>query len=257
MQIEYLKLLKDLVIQVAGKNTEIIIDILKDEKPVNEFKIADKLKLTINQARNILYKLYNQNIVSFARKKDEKKGWYIYSWSLNVPKSLERLKAMKEKELDGIEHQLKSRENKRFYKCPNECMEFNEESAMLHHFTCPECGSVLQLASTEELAKDLKIKIEQAKKEIADISVELQELDIVRLVKIEKERIAKRKKNKIARRAARNLKLKSEKPKKRFKKLKKKCHKTSKFSGHSKMRCISEKAKKKLIKKKKLKKKSR
>ena len=194
MQVEYLKLLKDLVIRVAGKTTDTVIDILKDEKPVNEFKIADKLKLTINQARNILYKLYNQNIVSFARKKDEKKGWYIYSWFLNVPKALERLKALKEKELNNLEHQLHSRENKRFYVCPNECVEFNEESAMLHQFTCPECGTIMQLALTEQLAKDLKDKIEKSKKEIEDISLELKKIDDIRLVRVEKERIAKRKK---------------------------------------------------------------
>ena len=199
MQAEYAKLLKELVSQVAGKNTEILIDILKDEKPVNEFKIADKLKLTINQARNILYKLYNQNIVFFARKKDEKKGWYIYSWSLNVPKALERLKILKEKEMSNFNHQLNSRENKRFYKCPNECVEFNEESAMLHHFTCPECGSVMQLSSTEDLTRDLKSGIEKTKKAIDDISFELGKLNVVRLEKIEKERIAKRKKAKRAR----------------------------------------------------------
>jgi len=116
MQLEHIRLLKDLAVQVAGKNTEAIIDILKGEKPINEFRIADKLKLTINQARNILYKLYNQNIVSFIRKKDEKKGWYIYSWSLNLPKALERLKIIKEKEINILHHSLISRENKRFYK---------------------------------------------------------------------------------------------------------------------------------------------
>lgn len=206
MHPDHLKLLKELVVQVAGKNTEIIIDILKEEKPVNEFKIADKLKLTINQARNILYKLYNQNIVSFARKKDEKKGWYIYSWSLNVPKALERLRIIKEKELHNLNHQLNSRENKRFYVCPNECVEFNEESAMLHHFTCPECGTVMQLSSTEELSNDLKSKIDLAKKEIGEISVELKKIDEVRLVRIEKERLAKRKKKLKLSRAARKKK---------------------------------------------------
>jgi transcription initiation factor TFIIE subunit alpha len=149
--------------------------------------------------------------VSFARKKDEKKGWYIYSWSLNVPKALERLKAMKEKELDNLGHQLKSRENKRFYRCPNECMGFNEESAMLQHFTCPECGSVLQLESGEELSKDLKTKIEKAKREIADISGELKLLDDARLIRVEKDRLKKRKKKLKLARKARKKKARTEK----------------------------------------------
>ncbi|MEM2956265.1 MAG: hypothetical protein QW041_01675 [Candidatus Pacearchaeota archaeon] len=215
MQTEYFKLLKELVVQVAGKNTEAVIDILKDGKPINEFKIADRLKMTINQARNILYKLYNQNIVSFVRKKDEKKGWYIYSWSLNVPKALERLKILKEKELNNLNYQLNSRENKRFYNCPNKCTEFNEESAMLHHFTCPECGTVLQLESSEELTKDLKNKIVKTKQEIIDIDNELKKIESIRLMKLEAERLAKKKKRLIAIKRARK------KNKKKIKKLRK------------------------------------
>jgi len=204
MLFDYFKLLKELVIQVSGKNTEVLVDILKSEKPVNEFKIADKLKLTINQARNILYKLYNQGIVAFVRKKDEKKGWYIYSWSLNAPKALERLKLMKEKEMNTFQHLLANRENKRMYKCPNDCMEVNEESAMLHQFTCPECGSVLNLESTEGLAKELKGKIEKAKREIIELDVELKKIDDVRLVQVEKKRLLKRRQNKAKRKRERN-----------------------------------------------------
>ncbi len=198
MDFEYLKVLKELVVKVSGKDTAVLVDILKNEKPVNEFKIAEKLGLTINQVRNILYKLYNQNIVAFVRKKDEKKGWYIYSWSINIPKAFERLKIMKEKELHELRHLLSSRENKRFFKCPRECVELNEESAMLHDFTCAECGSILALNSTEELTNDVKIKIDIIKHEINEIESELNKRNEVRLVKLEKERerIAKEKKRK-------------------------------------------------------------
>ena len=244
MQPEHLRLLKELVVQVAGKNTEALIDILKGEKPVNEFRISEKLKLTVNQTRNILYKLYNQNIVFFIRKKDEKKGWYIYSWYLNVPKALERLKLMKEKEIDSLRHLLISRENKRFYKCPNECMEYNEETAMLHQFTCTECGSVLQLESTEELTKELKEKIEKAKKEIAEISEELSKIDVVRLTGIEKERLKK-----LAQRK-RKRKAKSAKKRKQKAKDEARAKRKAKAKG-AKRKKIKKKAKKKIKKSKK------
>lgn len=200
MQPYQLSLLKELITQVAGKNTEVIADILKTEKPINEFKIADKLKLTINQARNILYKLYNQSIVSFARKKDEKKGWYIYFWSLNLPKSLERLKIIKEKELNNQKHLLSSRENRRFYKCPHGCAgEFNEETAMMHEFACQECGSIMQLESAEEFTKEIRLKIAKIEKELIGIEAELKILDTARQIQIEKERLAKKKRDKIKR----------------------------------------------------------
>ncbi len=92
-------LLAEVIRKIAGKNTEAILPILFGKKNVNEFFIADKLKLTINQTRNILYKLHALDIVSFTRKKDKRKGWYIYFWTLNELKSLKTLKNIREQEI--------------------------------------------------------------------------------------------------------------------------------------------------------------
>jgi transcription initiation factor TFIIE subunit alpha len=79
------KFLGDLIEEIAGEGASLIVDILYKKKDVNEFAIAKKMDLTINQLRNILYKLSAQGLVSFIRKKDERKGWYIYYWTLNSP----------------------------------------------------------------------------------------------------------------------------------------------------------------------------
>ncbi|MEI6850177.1 MAG: hypothetical protein WCK29_03995, partial [archaeon] len=70
-------ILREVVSTIAGERAKTIIDLLIDKKNVNEFLIAKKMKLTINQTRNILYKLGDEGLVSFIRKKDAKKGgWY-------------------------------------------------------------------------------------------------------------------------------------------------------------------------------------
>ena len=86
------KFLKDTIEIIIGKQAEGIIDLLDGKKYVNEFIIAKKLGITINQTRNILYKISDQGLVSFIRKKDKKKGWYTYFWKLERLKSLEFLK---------------------------------------------------------------------------------------------------------------------------------------------------------------------
>mgnify|MGYP001579745958 FL=1 len=69
------KFLMDVVIIVVGKQSEDLVDILDNKKHINEFIIAKKLNLTINQTRNLLYKLSDYGLVSSIRKKDKKKGW--------------------------------------------------------------------------------------------------------------------------------------------------------------------------------------
>src|SRR3989338_11520661 len=76
-----IELLKFIVEGLINKQAVPIMDLLSSKKPVNEFTIAEKLGLTINQTRNIIYKLSDFGLVSFTRKKDKRKGWYIYFWT--------------------------------------------------------------------------------------------------------------------------------------------------------------------------------
>ena len=218
-------MLKELVGKIAGKNTELIVDIIAVPKPVNEFKIAEKLGLTINQTRNILYKLSAHSIVSFIRKKDAKKGWYIYSWVIDTAKALGKFVDYKKKEIRNHENLLRSRQSKGFYICPSECIETSEENAMLYSFKCPECGQLLQPETFEKEMSELKVKIEEAKKEVSIIEDELNRLN--KLSTAKKDRlINKEKAKKLAARRVKAAKKKKD-AKKAIKKAKKKTFKKS------------------------------
>ena len=86
------KFLTDVILSIVGKPGEGLVELLYSKKHVNEFIIAKKLDFTINQTRNLLYKISDQGLVSSIRKKDKKKGWYTYFWKIEVLKSLEFLR---------------------------------------------------------------------------------------------------------------------------------------------------------------------
>ena len=100
--------LKEVVIIIVGKQAEDIIDMLDGDKYINEFLIAKKLGITINQTRNILYKISDHGLISSIRKKDKRKGWYTYFWKIEVLKSLEFLANIIDKRKDQLIHQIKS-----------------------------------------------------------------------------------------------------------------------------------------------------
>ena len=209
---EQLTLLKEIIGRFAGETSIPIVDIIAGDKPVNEFKIAEKLNLTINQTRNILYKLSAQSIVSSVRKKDEKKGWYIYSWTIDVAKALGHFVDIKKKEIKNYEHLLHSRQTKGFYVCPNGDIETSEENALLHDFKCQECGQLLQPQNYEKEIAELQAKIQNSNNEISKINVELSILNGAK----EKKEIRKEKKEKTRKkeeRAKKAKKLKRERAK--------------------------------------------
>ncbi len=245
---ERIILLNEVVKRIAGKNTETIVPIIINKDNINEFKIADKLKLTINQARNILYKLHAHDIVSFTRKKDKRKGWYIYFWTLDQLKALHTLKKIKEKEIDELTKILHSRQQKRFFICHEDNIELNEETAMHHEFLCPECGKLLELADNGKKMREINNRIEYIKREINKMNIQIEILT-------PKPKPPKPKKRKRKKKLKKKVKKKGKKKKKGEKKVKKKGKKVKKKK--SKKKKSKNKVKKKKKPKKRLKKKSK
>lgn len=167
-------LLDEVIVLVAGKPAEPIADLLNSNKHVNEFLIAKKLEITINQARNILYKISNYGLVSSIRKKDKKKGWFTYFWKIEIVKSLEFLRDHLTKRIDQINNQIKSRELKQFYVCEKCNIELSEENALLYDFTCTECGNVFTLKDNTGLLKELKKNQLKLMERIAEINEEIE-----------------------------------------------------------------------------------
>ena len=167
------KLLHDLVEELAGVDTGRIVEILFGKKDVNEFLIARKMDLTINQVRNILYKLSADGLVSFIRKKDKRKGWYIYYWTLKTEKCLEKLESSLISKIDGLNHVLGSRETKRFYVCKPCDIEVGEEKALEHGFSCEECAEIYDLSDNSPAIRETKLKISRTQKDLELIQGEL------------------------------------------------------------------------------------
>ena len=189
------KLLKEIIGSIAGKPAEEIVDLLDGKKYINEFLIAKKLDLTINQTRNILYKISDQGLVSSIRKKDKKKGWYTYFWKIEILKSLEFLEGNLLKKIDQVNHQIKSRETKEFYVCENCNIEFNEEKALLNSFTCNECGNIVSRKDNSASIKEYNKELDKLRRELSLVQEE-SNLEKERLNKIKEKEIKKEEKEK-------------------------------------------------------------
>jgi len=174
--------LKEVVIDVVGKQAEEIVDLINVPKHVNEFIIAKKMDLTVNQVRNILYKLSDKGVVSYIRKKDKRKGWYTYFWKFEILRALEFLREILKKKIYSINHQVDSREKKVFYICKTCNVELTEEHALVYNFTCNECGNIFEVQDNSKLIKDMKKNLLKLEKELSFVEEE---------IKIEKEKFLK------------------------------------------------------------------
>ena len=155
----------DTVREVIGEDSVKIIDYLKDKKNVSDFKIAEKVDRDIHEVRNILYRLFNHNLVTYYRKKDRQKGWYISYWTFNKRRVKDLMGIVKKQKLEKYNERLFEEEKNKdnFFLCPNACVRVNFDKATDFEFRCPECGNILNNQSNEKTIEFLKTQIKELK----------------------------------------------------------------------------------------------
>ncbi|MBU2497002.1 MAG: hypothetical protein KJ767_03005 [Nanoarchaeota archaeon] len=185
--------LQEIVIKVGGRSAVIIVSMLKDKDDVDEFKMAQKAKMTINELRNILYKLHNCDLVSFSRKKDKKKGWFIYYWTLNREKAIRVSIKNYHDELKEQEDILDNIMKKNYFVCPRGHIELSQESSLEQNFECLECGELLILKDRDTEKKRIERIMDKLKIKIKELQEILDRYEAARPKIVEKKKKVKKK----------------------------------------------------------------
>jgi len=160
------KLIEDVVSEVAGEDVLPLVRVLKNKKNVSEFSLAEKIDTEINVTRNMLYRLYHVNLVSFIRRKDKQKGWYIYYWTFK-DKSIRQLTInLKKQRIEKLYERLRRESGENFFMCENKCMRLSFDQATDFHYKCPECGMLMEQQDNKEVIGRIQDEIENLEKEL-------------------------------------------------------------------------------------------
>lgn len=160
------KEIDDLIINLIGEEVMPLVAQLKNKVNVSEFKLAENLNITVNQVRNMLYRMHQHNLVTFIRKKDKKKGWYIYYWTLNEAYLREALLNFMRRKLEDFRQKLEKEVIGNYFICPNKCTRLALEQAMEQEFRCQECGELMQQQDNSRTIDNLKARINELEEEI-------------------------------------------------------------------------------------------
>ena len=173
------KAVDEVVAEVAGPDVVPLVRILSDKSNVSEFKLADSMKAEINITRNMLYRLYDHNLVSFSRKKDKKKGWYIYYWTFNKNRVRDLLITLRKKKIEKLQERLQREKTTQFYVSKEAGIRLDFEKAHDFNFKCPETGQLMEVEDNASRIADLE-------KDLAQCEIELKELLAEEVVKARK-----------------------------------------------------------------------
>ncbi|MFT4303288.1 MAG: hypothetical protein ACMXYG_01875 [Candidatus Woesearchaeota archaeon] len=162
------KVIDSVISQAVGDDIIPLVNYLKTAKNSSEFQISTKIKIPVDVIRNQLYRLYNQNLVDFIRKKDKKKGWYIYYWTINLERIKYLHEDLKKKRLNVLKERLIREKDGQFFSCINSCLRIDFEQATNFEYRCPECGELLNQEDNSIKIKKIEDEIKLLKKEIKE-----------------------------------------------------------------------------------------
>ena len=160
------KIIDEVVTEVAGEDVIPLVNSLKNKKNVSEFKLAENIKEEVNATRNKLYRLYDYSLVSFIRKKDKKKGWYIYYWTFDTKRIKDLVVSLKEKRINRLKGRIEREKHNQFYTCPTKCIRLDFDQSMNFEFKCPECGELIEQEDNKEEIKKIEAEIKELEKEL-------------------------------------------------------------------------------------------
>lgn len=151
--------IKSLILDAAGEVGLKVAKKLPIEGKLSEFKLAERLGMDVNDVRSILYKLYNRNFVSYDKRRDEEKGWYIYHWKLLKKNLIENEEESRKERIEKLEEKKERLKGNQFFKCSECGKEYDFSEALSSNFLCAKCDAKLERVDKSEEIEKIKEKI--------------------------------------------------------------------------------------------------
>jgi len=155
-------LISEILYEMVGNDGIKIINSLS--KPATDLQLHDVTQISITKVRSTLNALHKFNIVSYYSSRDERKGWFKYTWELKhycIEPSIRNFLISKVMKLKRDFQEINQVD---FFKCENGCIRVNFTEAYDENFRCPRCNGVLKPVDSIAESRQIKMEISQIKK---------------------------------------------------------------------------------------------
>ena len=139
---------------------------------VTDEELAEELDLELNDVRRTLFILYENDLASYRRVRDEDSGWLTYLWTFDYENIPENLEEEMYRLLDALEERRGYEMDHEFYLCEVCSIRFEFGEAMDLGFECPECGSQLEAIDNDRLVESMDERLEALR---GELNVEVKE----------------------------------------------------------------------------------
>ncbi|PSQ36570.1 transcription factor E [Halobacteriales archaeon SW_12_69_24] len=133
---------------------------------VTDEELAEELGLELNDVRRALFILYENDLASYRRLRDEDSGWLTYLWTFQYENIPEQLESEMHRLLEALEERRDYERDNEFYLCGQCQLRFEFGEAMEFGFECPQCGAQVETMDNQRLITAMADRIAALREEL-------------------------------------------------------------------------------------------
>jgi len=162
-----LGLVRDLLDTIGGEDAINLVKICeKKKKMATDEEISKKMKKKVTEVRAILNKLHFRGIAYYQKTRNQKTGWYNYTWEIKKDRIAEIISEQQEENLEKLTQKMNLEADYSFFDCEKCNHREVFEIAAEYNFLCPTCGGSMTSANDPNRQKEIKVKIKKIEKEL-------------------------------------------------------------------------------------------
>jgi transcription initiation factor TFIIE subunit alpha len=133
---------------------------------VTDEELAEEIGLELNDVRRALFILYENDLATYRRLRDEDSGWLTYLWTFEYDDIPERLEEEMHRLLEALQQRRDYEKDHEFYLCETDSIRFEFGEAMDFGFQCPNCGGELVSMGNDRLVDAIDMRIDSLQDEL-------------------------------------------------------------------------------------------
>jgi transcription initiation factor TFIIE subunit alpha len=151
-----------------------IVDLVKicerKRKAFTDEDISKKMNIKVTEVRALLNKLHFRGIACYQKSRNQKTGWYNYTWEIKKNRIASLIVIKQQEVLEKLSEKKSLESDYNFFDCKNCNERLPFELATEYNFMCPACGGVMDSANNPKRQKEILKKIDQIEAEITVLS---------------------------------------------------------------------------------------
>ena len=151
-----LVLVKELLDTVGGQDAITLVKLCeKKRKMTTDEELSKKMKKKVTEVRAILNKLHFRGIACYQKARNQKTGWYNYTWEIKKDRISDIIYEQQKENLEKLNKKMNLEADYSLFDCSKCNHREVFEIAAEYNFICPICGGNMTSANDPNMQKEL------------------------------------------------------------------------------------------------------